>query len=95
MVKKNRTKAKLKAGGVAYGITVGPGELTLVELGGALGFDYVMVDWEHYLFSARDIEDVIRAADIYGMPKNREVKRKGNTFQIDGTYESYYYQVRR
>jgi staphyloferrin B biosynthesis citrate synthase len=67
MVKKNRTKAKLKAGSAAYGVTVGPGELTLVELGGALGFDYVMIDWEHYLFNARDVEDVIRVADIYGM----------------------------
>ena len=66
-VKKNRTKAKLKAGGVALGATVGPGEITRVELAGALGFDYVMIDWEHYLFDPGEIENCIRAADIYGM----------------------------
>jgi 4-hydroxy-2-oxoheptanedioate aldolase len=66
-VKKNRTKAKLKAGGVALGATVGPGEVPMVELAGALGFDYVIIDWEHYLFDPSAIEDCIRAADIHDM----------------------------
>lgn len=67
MVKKNRTKAKLKAGGRAYGISVSPGEVSFVDLAGALGFDYVMIDWEHYLFDAGEIDLLIRAAQSHGM----------------------------
>ena len=67
MPKKNRTKAKLEAGGVAYGISVGPAEIGFVDVAGALGFDYVMIDWEHYLFDPSEIENCIRAADIHGM----------------------------
>src|SRR4051812_14441325 len=67
MLKKNRTKAKLEAGGVAYGISVGPAEITFVDIAGALGFDYVMIDWEHNLFDPSQIEETIRAADAYGM----------------------------
>ncbi len=67
MIKQNRTKAKLKAGGVAFGIAVGPNEVIAVEMAGALGFDYVAIDWEHNLFNARDIEETIRAADVYGL----------------------------
>src|SRR4051794_40478768 len=67
MVKKNKTKEKLRAGAAVFGATVGPNEITLVELAGALGFDYVVLDWEHYLFDPRAIEESIRAADVYGM----------------------------
>jgi 4-hydroxy-2-oxoheptanedioate aldolase len=64
---KNKTKAKLKAGGIAYGISVGPEEITFVDLAGALGFDYVMIDWEHNLFDPSQVEDTIRSAEMYGM----------------------------
>src|SRR4051812_2009196 len=67
MLKKNRTKAKLEAGGVAYGISVGPAELTFIDVAGDLGFDYVMIDWEHNLFDPSQIEETIRAADVHGM----------------------------
>ncbi len=67
MPKKNRTKAKLEAGGIAYGISVGPAETTFIDVAGALGFDYVMIDWEHNLFDPSQIEETIRAADVYGM----------------------------
>src|SRR5262245_20748215 len=67
MRKKNRTKAKLKAGEIAYGIAVGPAEIGFVDVAGALGFDCVMIDWEHNLFDPSQIEETIRAADVYGM----------------------------
>jgi 4-hydroxy-2-oxoheptanedioate aldolase len=67
MIKPNKTKAKLKAGGVVFGVTVGPNEIAAVELAGVLGFDYVVCDWEHYLFDERAIEETIRAADLHGL----------------------------
>jgi 4-hydroxy-2-oxoheptanedioate aldolase len=66
-MRKNETKAKLKAGGVAYGISVGPEEITFVDVAGALGFDYVMIDWEHNLFDPSQIEDTIRSTEMCGM----------------------------
>ncbi|MFO7957722.1 MAG: beta-galactosidase [Candidatus Brocadiia bacterium] len=37
----------------------------------------------------------VRVVDIYGVPTDREVEREGNTFDIDGRYATYYYEVRR
>jgi staphyloferrin B biosynthesis citrate synthase len=67
MVKPNKTKAKVQAGGVAFGASVSPHEAGLVELAGLLGFDYVVIDWEHYLFDARMVEECIRAAELRGL----------------------------
>ena len=33
----NKTKAKIKAGGVAFGVAVGPYDVSSVELAGAMG----------------------------------------------------------
>jgi 2-keto-3-deoxy-L-rhamnonate aldolase RhmA len=65
MVKPNKTKAKLKAGGIAFGAAVSPHEANLVELAGLLGFDYIVIDWEHFLFDGRQVEECIRAADLH------------------------------
>jgi len=35
------------------------------------------------------------AVDVHGVPTATEVARTGNTITIDGTYQSYYYEVRR
>lgn len=67
MVRKNRTKEKLSAGGVAFGVTVGANESANLELAGLLGFDYAIIDCEHDLFSERELEDSIRAADLNGL----------------------------
>ena len=64
MVRKNKTKAKIKAGGVAFGVTVGTNDPAVIELAGALGFDFVTIDCEHDLFNERDLENIIRAAEI-------------------------------
>lgn len=40
----------------------------LVELIGYAGFDIIMVDAEHGMISAREIQDMIRAADVAGVP---------------------------
>jgi hypothetical protein len=37
----------------------------------------------------------VRVVDVYGVPAATEVQRSGNTFDIDGRYATYYYQVTR
>ena len=65
MVHINQTKAKIKAGQVTFGATVGVNDPNVIELAGALGFDFVVIDCEHDLFNERDLENVIRAANLY------------------------------
>ncbi len=36
-----------------------------------------------------------RAVDVYGVPKDEQIQRSGNTFAIDGRYATYYYEVKR
>ncbi len=67
MVRPNRTKAKLKNGDAVFGATVNPVDATLVEMFGYLGFDFVIVDCEHELFNGSDLENLIRAGDIYNV----------------------------
>ena len=37
----------------------------------------------------------VRVVDVYGVPTNANVPVTGNTFTIDGTYATYYYQILR
>ena len=37
----------------------------------------------------------VKVVDVYGVPTARDVERQGNTFEIDGRYATYYYQVKR
>jgi hypothetical protein len=37
----------------------------------------------------------VNVVDVYGVPVTRQVERTGNTFEIDGRYATYYYQVKR
>jgi 4-hydroxy-2-oxoheptanedioate aldolase len=67
VVRQNNTKARLKAGGAAFGVTVGPNDTDLVEMAGLLGFDFAIVDCEHDLFDEVALAQVIRAADVHGM----------------------------
>jgi 4-hydroxy-2-oxoheptanedioate aldolase len=65
MVRHNRTKAKIKAGEVVSGVTVGVNDPNIVELAGLLGFDFAIIDCEHDLFNGRDLENIIRAANLH------------------------------
>ena len=69
MVRINKTKRKMKAGQVVFGVTVAAPEATsgMVELFGLIGFDYVDVVLENDLFDPARLEDLIRAADLSGM----------------------------
>jgi hypothetical protein len=37
----------------------------------------------------------VNVVDVYGVPTARQVEHKGNSFEIDGRYATYYYQVKR
>ena len=37
----------------------------------------------------------VNVVDVYGVPGAQQVERTGNTFEIDGRYATYYYQVKR
>lgn len=63
----NRTKAKLKAGEIAIGCAVSFPSAHTVELIGALGFDYVFIDAEHGSMDVSQVEDMVRAAELYDL----------------------------
>jgi hypothetical protein len=37
----------------------------------------------------------VKVVDVYGVPTATNVQRNGNTFNIDGRYATYYYEVKR
>jgi 4-hydroxy-2-oxoheptanedioate aldolase len=61
----NRTKAKLRAGEVVIGGLLGFNAPAVVELLGALGFDFVMFDCEHGPMDIESVEGLVRAAEAY------------------------------
>ena len=79
MVRENRTKAKLAAGGVAFGVTIGPNDSDLVEMAGLMGFDFAIVDCEHDLFDESALAELIRAADVHGITT---IARMQNNFEL-------------
>lgn len=65
---KNPVKDKLARGEAVVGVFVGTADPRLVEICAYAGFDYVLLDAEHSPFSERDIENLVRAADVGGIP---------------------------
>ena len=65
MVKPNKTKAKLKLGGIAFGVKCKSARGGSGGNSGPARFDYIVIDWEHFLFDGRQVEECIRAADLY------------------------------
>lgn len=63
----NTTKAKLAAGQVVFGAIIGRNAPDLVELFGAIGYDFVMIDCEHGSLSLEDVEHMVRAAEAFGI----------------------------
>src|SRR5215475_6834931 len=61
----NTTRAKLAEGQVVFGAIIGRHAPDLVELFGAIGYDFVMIDGEHGSMSLDDIEHMVRAAEAF------------------------------
>jgi len=72
----NRTKAKLAAKQLVLGVGVSSFAPDLIELCGAVGFDFVTIDVEHEGIGYEEVAHMIRAAEAYGitpivrLPKN-------------------------
>jgi len=63
----NTTKAKLAEGKVVFGAIIGRHAPDLVELFGAIGYDFVMIDGEHGPMSLDEVEHMVRAAEVFGI----------------------------
>ena len=72
----NKFKAKIGAGETAFGFYLYFPSPELVEFMGHVGFDYALIDAEHFAFSMETIQGLARAAQLTGMtplarmPKN-------------------------
>lgn len=61
----NLTKAKLAEGKVVFGAIVNRYAPDLVELFGAIGYDFVMIDCEHGSMHLDQVEHMVRAAEVF------------------------------
>jgi 4-hydroxy-2-oxoheptanedioate aldolase len=61
----NLTKAKLAEGKVVFGAIVNRYAPDLVELFGAIGYDFVMIDCEHGAMHLDHVEHMVRAAEVF------------------------------
>jgi 2-keto-3-deoxy-L-rhamnonate aldolase RhmA len=66
-MKPNRMKEKLHAGEPAFGVSVMIPSPQLVEMLGAYGFDWVLLDCEHGTLSLESVELMTMAAESAGM----------------------------
>ena len=63
----NTTKAKLAEGETVFGAIIQGYAPDLVELFGAIGYDFVMIDCEHGPMGLDQVEHMVRAAEVFGI----------------------------
>src|SRR5918996_6614349 len=63
----NTTKAKLAEGKVVFGAIISRYAPDLVELFGAIGYDFVMIDCEHGPMDLDQVEHMVRAGEVFGI----------------------------
>ena len=63
----NLTKEKLKSGSPAFGAIIHEYSPGTVELFGAIGYDFVMIDCEHGGMSVDQVENMVRGAEVFGI----------------------------
>ena len=63
----NTTKAKLAEGKVVYGAIVSRFAPDIVEIFGAIKYDFVMIDCEHGPMNLDQVEHMVRAAEAFGI----------------------------
>lgn len=66
-MRKNLTKAKLAEGKVVFGGIINGYSPEIVELFGIIGYDFVMIDCEHGGMSVDQVENMVRAAEVFGV----------------------------
>lgn len=57
----------MAAGQVVFGAIISRHAPDLVELFGAIGYDFVMIDCEHGPMSLDEVEHMVRAAEVFGI----------------------------
>jgi 4-hydroxy-2-oxoheptanedioate aldolase len=63
----NATRTKLAEGKVVFGAIISRHAPDLVEVFGALGYDFVMIDCEHGPMNLDEVEHMVRAAEVFGI----------------------------
>jgi 4-hydroxy-2-oxoheptanedioate aldolase len=63
----NTTKAKLTEGKVVLGAIISEHAPGMIELFGALGYDFVMIDCEHGGMDLNQVEHMVRAAEVFNI----------------------------
>lgn len=66
-MKKNSTKGKLKAGDSVFGCFVRYPDPALVEVLSYQAWDFLVFDAEHGTLEARDVENMVRAAELHAV----------------------------
>jgi 2-keto-3-deoxy-L-rhamnonate aldolase RhmA len=60
---RNRVKSKLQSGGVVHGLWLDIPSAEAIEIGGYLGFEYVVIDAEHAPIDRSEAQRLVRAAE--------------------------------
>jgi 2-keto-3-deoxy-L-rhamnonate aldolase RhmA len=63
----NKILKKTHSNEVAIGLNLALNSPHLIEFFGSLGFDWVFIDCEHGSMTDSEAENMIRAAELYGM----------------------------
>src|SRR6266704_1954820 len=63
----NTTQARLTESQVVFGAIISRYAPDLVELFGAIGYDFVMIDCEHGPMDLDEVEHMVRAAEVFGI----------------------------
>ena len=66
-MKYNKILEKIKINETAVGLNLAINSPHLIEFFGSLGFDWVFIDCEHGSMTDSEAENMIRAAELYGM----------------------------
>ena len=81
----NTTKAKLAEGKVVFGGIITRYAPDLVEILGAIGYDFVMIDCEHGPMNLDQVEHMVRAGEAFGItPIARD-----SQFGLHGAFHSH------
>jgi 2-keto-3-deoxy-L-rhamnonate aldolase RhmA len=92
MLRTNTTRAKLAAGHTVLGCDVRLHSPETIELLGAMGFDYVRINIEHEPYDEREVVNMIRAADSFGitpmirLPNDPDVMRRFLEAGVQGVH---------
>ncbi|MSQ09512.1 MAG: hypothetical protein EXR52_00685 [Dehalococcoidia bacterium] len=73
----NTTKAKLAQGKTVFGAIVSSYAPDMVEMLGLIGYDFVFLDCEHGPMSWDQVENMVRAAELFGITPIARVPDQG------------------